>query len=85
MASAKSAAAEYWRGDSNTIRGERRISGCANAGWIVGGSCAGGRSGGGCVGVVVGAAVGGLFVRVCCRCTRGAVRRMCFAVGLVDE
>ena len=39
---------------------------------------------GGGVGIA-GVSNGGRFARVCRRCTRGAVRRMCLAVGLVNE
>jgi hypothetical protein len=44
----------------------------------------GGLGVGACVGVDVGALVGGVLWRVCRWCIRGALRRMCFAVGFVD-
>ena len=85
MAIAMSAAAKYWRRDRSAIRGDLRRSCCVAVGAVGAGS----GSGGGLVGLDVGAGIvgarSGLFARVCRRCTRGAVRRTCLAVGLVEE
>ena len=77
-----SAAAEYWRGDNSAIRGDRRGSGSGSCGATGCGMRVVGMTVG--VGLGVGTVVGGEFCRVCRRCIRGALRRMCLAVGFVD-
>ena len=89
-ASAMSAAAEYWRGDNKAIRADRRGSGgwsCGGRGCnvrVVGMAVGAGLGVGSGVGSGVGVVVGGELWRVCRWCIRGALRRMCLAVGFVD-
>ena len=85
VAIAESAAAEYWRGDRSASCGDLQRSDCGGTGGSGVVDCAVGGAIGAIMGANLGGVAGGLFVCVRLRCTRGAVHRMCLAVGLVDE
>ena len=81
---ALSAAVEYRRGMSRTIRGERRSLLLGSCGTVVLGWVMGSIVGLVAVGSTIGALVGGVLLRVCRACMRGAVCAMSGAVGCDD-